>query len=443
MFALGLCAVAVLAAVAVEAESLVPVAVLLHVAALSGIAFIWLRMEASAQEARKASAGIAVLAGRLDRLEQQLRLPGATANPALRTTMAEVTGTVGLLGGVVRELAKNVAAQHRDVADLKSNLQHSRKTRNDEQSALRIAPEPRLAEHRSLDRPSAQPEPSLLPLPQRGMEDDDMHRARLISQAFEADRIELHLQPVVALPQRKVRFYEALARLQLEDGTIIGPAEFLPHLERLGRAPDFDRRVVGQAIAIARHLVARGSEAIVTVNLSPRSLMVPGFLWSLVRLLEAAPEITGKVVLELPQQGWRMLDAEQREAVLALRDRGVPLSLDQASDMGFDARMLAEYGIRFVKFTADMILAEAERDEGREIGVRDFASLLRRAGIKLVAERVEREEMVPALIELGVPLAQGFVFAAPRAVRAEVLAAADSKKAVPAEGTRSAIRRAG
>ena len=30
-----------------------------------------------------------------------------------------------------------------------------------------------------------------------------------IVQAFEADRIELHLQPVVSLPQRKVQLYEA------------------------------------------------------------------------------------------------------------------------------------------------------------------------------------------------------------------------------------------
>jgi cyclic-di-GMP phosphodiesterase TipF (flagellum assembly factor) len=36
---------------------------------------------------------------------------------------------------------------------------------------------------------------------------------------------------------------------------------------------------------------------------------------------------------------------------------------------------------------------------------------------------VEAEEMVPDLIDLDVPLAQGFVFAAPRAVRPEVLAA--------------------
>jgi cyclic-di-GMP phosphodiesterase, flagellum assembly factor TipF len=47
--------------------------------------------------------------------------------------------------------------------------------------------------------------------------------------------------------------------------------------------------------------------------------------------------------------------------------------------------------------------------------------VLSRAGIRLVAERVEREEDVPNLLDLDVPLAQGFVFSPPRPVRAEVL----------------------
>jgi cyclic-di-GMP phosphodiesterase TipF (flagellum assembly factor) len=76
----------------------------------------------------------------------------------------------------------------------------------------------------------------------------------------------------------------------------------------------------------------------------------------------------------------------------------------------------------------------ADHGRGLDIEVSDLASVLRRAGIKLVAERVEREEIVPDLIDLDVPLAQGFVFAAPRAVRSEVLsppAAGDAPAAAP------------
>lgn len=416
---------------------------LLLVAALAGAAVAWLRAQALTQAAEELSSELSQLGRRLSRLEQQLRTPEIAAAPALRSTVAEVTGKVGLLGGVVRELARNVAAQNRDVASLKDTLNGAAPPDDGgEASSLRIGPEQHAEE--TLMPGAEQTEPSLLPARSQARE-DEIGRMRLVVQAFEDDRIELHLQPVVALPQRRVRFYEVLSRLRLVDGTLLGPAEFLPVLERLGRAPELDRRVLVRGIAVARHLVARGSEAIVGVNLSARSVAEPGFLHSLARVMEAAPEVVGKVVLEFPQAAWRSLDGDRREALAILCGLGIPLSLDRAADLSFDARALADLGLRFMKLPADLLIAAAEQEEtygyGHETSVRDFASILRREGIKLVAERVESEEMVPVLENLGVPLAQGFVFAAPRAVRADVLGQASP--AVSAGGREPAWRRAG
>lgn len=424
--ACGVPAAGIAIAAAIHAESLLPLVVLLNVAALTVTALFSLRVDRSSREARQASSDVAALAGRVGRLERQGQIPGVGAGPPiLRSTMAEVTGTVGLLGGVVRELARNVAAQHKDVTDLKNTLQPAVTGDAKGPAALRIGPEPRGAPFQLPESGSVGPEPSLLPLPLSDM-GGEIGRSRLILQAFEADGIEVHLQPVIALPERKVRFYEALGRLRLHDGTLIGPPEFLPVLERFGRAPAFDRRMLLRAVAVARHLAARGSEAVVTVNLSPRSLAEAGFLASVVSVLETAPEVTGKIVLELPQSCWQAFDAAQREAVFALCGRGVPLSLDGAKNLHIDVRMLAEQGVRFLKLPAEMILDAAGRDDVRDIGLRDFVALLRRSGVKLIAERVDREDMVPALADLGVPLAQGFVFSAPRAVRAEVMGGAPS-----------------
>ena len=66
----------------------------------------------------------------------------------------------------------------------------------------------------------------------------ELRRTSLVAQAFEADRIEVHLQPIVALPQRKVRFYEALARLRLDDGTLLAPGNFSPTSRGWGVRPN-------------------------------------------------------------------------------------------------------------------------------------------------------------------------------------------------------------
>ncbi len=446
LFALGLALIAatIAAFVPVNAALAVPVLTFLSVAACAGFALMWRQAEEASREAQEVASTCALLMGRLVRLEQQLKAPAAT--PALRSSIAEVTGTVGLLGGVVRELARNVAAQNRDVADLKDTLKAAPEEPTREQAHPGPALNALSGEPSSAQKAAPDPEPSLLPATRKSTE-SELRRMRLVTQAFEADRIELHLQPIVALPQRKIRFYETLARLRLVDGTLLGPTEFLPVLERLGRAPEFDRRVLVRAVAVARHLVARGSEAIVGVNLSARSINEPGFLWTLIGLVDASQDIVGKIVLEIPQECWRGLDSDQKAALATLRDRGVPLSLDHAADLQFDARALADLGVRFMKLPADQMIAAAEEEDGRalgpELGVRDFASALRREGIKLVAEHVEREEIVPALIDLGIPLAQGFVFAAPRAVKADVLGASSPQQSSGSDEPRSFLRRAG
>jgi cyclic-di-GMP phosphodiesterase, flagellum assembly factor TipF len=58
--------------------------------------------------------------------------------------------------------------------------------------------------------------------------------------AIDANRLDLYLQPIVTLPQRKVRFYEALVRLRTEDGELLTPTDFLSHAESAGLMPRID-----------------------------------------------------------------------------------------------------------------------------------------------------------------------------------------------------------
>jgi cyclic-di-GMP phosphodiesterase TipF (flagellum assembly factor) len=383
----------------------------LHVAAGAGIALCWNETRKLKRVELKASRDLGAIANRLIQLEQRIaRSQNATLDPALRSTVVEVTGELSLLGGLVRDLADSVAAHDRDMDTLKQRL------------AQKIIEKPAALPRETAPVAESPVDPLLLPQTRRlaSSADADVQRMGAIIQAFETDRLELHLQPIVALPQRKVKFYEAFARLRLTDDTVLVPAEFMPALERLDQIAELDRRMLERAISIARHLVARGSEAIVSVNLSPRSIDEPGFIRSIARLVDGAPDVAGKVVLELPQRCWRTLDAEKAGALAALRDKGVPFALDHATDLRIDPLALAERGVRFVKVAADLI-ANVDRKEGLDIELGDLSSVLRRAGIQLIAERVEHEEVVPDLIDLDIPLAQGFVFAPPRAVRSEVL----------------------
>src|SRR4029077_14685408 len=90
--------------------------------------------------------------------------------------------------------------------------------------------------------------------------------------AIEANRIDLHLQPIVTLPQRKVRFYEAMSRLRTQSGDMISAADFISQAEAGGLMPKIDNLVVFRSVQVLRRLLLKNREVGVFCNLSVATL---------------------------------------------------------------------------------------------------------------------------------------------------------------------------
>ncbi|XYD11406.1 EAL domain-containing protein [Methylobacterium sp. NMS12] len=416
----------------------------------------------------KLSGEVDLLSRRLLKVETAAATAAALPRPetgeaALRAQIEELTVEFGLLSGIVRDLTTVVSAQDTEIAALKARPEIAPEIRTAETlrpqpaapvaaldpAAAPLLPQPR-AQATPLERvpprpqpapadrqPAPDPVPSVpaRPIPPRPIPPRPAAAPAdevAIIAAFEGDGLEIHLQPVVTLPQRKVVAYEALARLRI-GGPGAPPAEpevFLPVLERYGRTTELDRRMLQRATVVARHLARRGSETLLTYGLSPLSLFEPGLLRELARTAADDPALAG-LTIALPQESWRRLDAGQRGLLAPLQGR-IGFSLDRPDDLRFDAAELAALGIGQVKVPAEMLLRPgAGRGSLSDIAVEDTAPALARAGIRVVATGVADEADVPDLIDLDVPFAQGTAFAAPRPVRAEVLAAPPSEEPTP------------
>jgi len=345
---------------------------------------------------------------------------------ALVVGVEEVTAEIGLLSGIVRELAAVVAAQDGEITVLKATPPPAPVP----VPAAPVLPpvEPEIVAQPRAAAPQAKAwTPRILEAdPAETAAREAAHESAVLT-AFDAGGLEIHLQPLVSLPQRKVVSYEAVARLrvagtdEVASSTLLTPDAFLSVLERHGRTTDLDRRMLQRAATVARHLAGRGSRATVAYGLSPLSLFEPGFLRSLNRLVADEPDLAGRLVVALPQTSWRNLDAEQSGLLAGLRGL-VGVILDRPVDLNLDASTLADHGVSQVKVPADMLLRPSAHEAMTDIVVEDLVPTLNRAGIQLVVNRVERETDVPDLLDLNVPLAQGTVFAPARAVRSEVLA---------------------
>lgn len=393
-------------------------------------------------------------------LSSEAAQPGsAAAEAALRAQIEELTVEFGLLSGIVRDLTAVVSTQDAEIATLKAQpaprleAAPGRVTLA-EPAAVPLGPQaastPRAPQARyepyearyelpyeAAPAPAAEPQSALVPPPPRPVpprpvpprpKRDQEGEAEII-RAFEGEGLEIHLQPVVTLPQRKVVAYEALARLRTGSATA-EPDSFLPVLERHGRTTELDRRMLQRAAIVTRHLARRGSETTLTYGLSPLSLFEPGLLRELARMAGDDPALAG-LMLALPQASWRGLDTGQRGLLAPLRGR-VGLCLDRPDDLRFDLAELTALGIGQVKVPAEMLLRPgAARGRLSDIAVEDTAPALARAGIRLIVTGVSDEADVPDLIDLDIPFAQGEAFATPRPVRAEVLAAPPTDTPTP------------
>jgi cyclic-di-GMP phosphodiesterase TipF (flagellum assembly factor) len=269
----------------------------------------------------------------------------------------------------------------------------------------------------------AAPEPAIVAF--RGLDRDGI--IALVRSAIETNRIDLFLQPTVTLPQRKVRFYEAMSRIKGESGEYIVATDFLRYAEAGSLMPKLDHLTVLRCVQVVRRLLLKNREIGLFCNLSGSTLTDSGFA-GLLEFVEANRAIAPSLVFEFTQSAVRAMGPIEHESLAALAERGFRFSMDSLADLRVDPRELNERGFRFIKVPAALLLNRAGA-ASTDIHPADFSDLLGRFGIDLIAERIENEGTVVDLLDYDVHFGQGFLFAPPRPVRAEALQAVDGEPA--------------
>jgi cyclic-di-GMP phosphodiesterase TipF (flagellum assembly factor) len=305
------------------------------------------------------------------------------------------------------------------------------------------------------DGPAATAQPAAAPVMRKiavfsGLDQDGI--IALVRDAIKAQRIDLYLQPIVTLPQRKVRYYEAMSRLSAGDGAIVAAADFLPYVKAGSLFPKLDNLSVLRCVQVVRRLSVKNQDIGLFCNLAAATLTDAGFP-KLLEFIEANRAIAPLLVFEFTQSAVRAMGPVEHESLAALAEHGFRFSMDNLTDLRVEPRELTERGFRFIKASAALLLNRVGGPTASTHAA-GFSDLLGRFGIDLIAERIESESTVVDLLDYDVRLGQGFLFSPPRPVRAEALhgAAADDGKSEPAKtnatagaisGTATAVRGGG
>ena len=244
------------------------------------------------------------------------------------------------------------------------------------------------------------------------LSEDDL--AGLLEDAIRRDRIDMALQPIVSLPQRKTRFYEALCRIRTDDGAHIPAGRFIDLAERLGLVTAIDNILLFRCVQLVRDAVRRHRLVGFFANVSVDTLRDAGFMDQFVEFVAGAPELASRLVFEIGARDFREAGDTLWPPLERLAALGFRFSVDKAGSLaGLDIDGLERRFVRFVKIDAATLIAET-RDAGSAAGLLAIRQRLDESAIDLVIDRIETEPDLVELLDLPVDFGQGLLFGAPR-----------------------------
>lgn len=345
-------------------------------------------------------------------------------------------GEFATLSALVRDIADGVAELDRRTEATEQEIAYSRRPAS---TSVSRAAEPRPSPGWLAPQKPAMPEPArasaLMPeervmreaptAPRQSGNPQEPPRAvrQLVAAAIAADRFDLFLQRVVGLPQRRLKGYDVTLRPDGSDLTIPN-AEIRLAVEAVGHQLAFDRKLMIQAVRLARVFSQRERDVLLFVDISQRFLMSEAAFDDLEALIADVPQAPERIVLCLPQRFFRKAVAFEHEALRNLGKMGFSFMMRDIEDLDFDPVKLAQMGVRWLRMPAEALLSEThERDTLFDVATADFVPLLARRKLSFMVDAVSDEPTIADLIDLNIEYAQGLAFSPPQAVRADVLEA--------------------
>ncbi len=241
------------------------------------------------------------------------------------------------------------------------------------------------------------------------------------AKALEEETTEVFLQPILELPSRNTRFFEAFMRLRVGDD-IVTAKHFIHAAEGSGQIARVDLLSLEMTLKVVRGLQRHDSFCPVFWNISPHSLGNEKVFREILEQLRANQPLNRYLICEIPHSIFTNLEKIQRNNLALIRDLGFELSLDNIvlglpGDMSL--KSILSLGIfNIIKVPAAELLRIGKDD------ITSFAeqivSLALTNNITLIASEIEDDAQSISMIDSEIYLAQGNALMPAKALKKEL-----------------------
>ncbi|MFP6732029.1 MAG: EAL domain-containing protein [Alphaproteobacteria bacterium] len=237
-----------------------------------------------------------------------------------------------------------------------------------------------------------------------------------IRDALDGNRVDVYLQPVVSLPQRKPSYYETYSRLRDVNGALLEPSKYIAVAESAELVTAIDNNLLFRCVQLVRKSQRRKLNFAFFCNISKYTLEDTSFFPEFIEFMQDNTELAENLIFEFGHADLLAQDRYITSNLGQLGELGFRFSVDRVEDLNLDVDELISRRVSFVKVGATTALNTLENsDEALQFYCIKHA--LERAGIELIVEKIEKEEQLVDLLDYGINYGQGYLFGTPRLSR--------------------------
>lgn len=230
--------------------------------------------------------------------------------------------------------------------------------------------------------------------------------------ALRNKKVDVFVQPIVSLPQRKISMYEVFARIVTQPGHYIPAARYLPLAEKENITREIDNLLLMQCLEMLRDRRALGPKLPYVLNVSAETLRDKAFMGNLLSFLSEERKMAQRLIFELPQEELENMSGKMIVLLEGLSQIGCRFSMDRVTSGRISIDLLKKLHISFLKLDSSWLIRESRTAKGFDY-INRMKKALDEAGINMIVERVETESGVRELLDFSVDYGQGYLFGKP------------------------------
>ncbi|MDH4133702.1 MAG: EAL domain-containing protein, partial [Gammaproteobacteria bacterium] len=242
----------------------------------------------------------------------------------------------------------------------------------------------------------------------------DMHWVTRIDRALTENRFRLYAQPVVPLHGHAghLEYAEILVRFVDENGQLALPGIFIPAAERYSLMHRVDRWVFDEVCRIMNEQAGTHGDVRFGINLSAQTLSDKEFLSHVLHQIDTLHLDPGRLCFEITETAAISNLGLASQFISTLREKGCLFALDDFGSGLSSFSYLKKLRVDYLKIDGEFIkdVVNDPIDRATVAAIHQIGTAM---GIPTVAEYVENDAILAALMDLGVSFVQGFGIARP------------------------------